>query len=161
MIHSGTILGADGFGFAPNSENNYKKVPQIGNVIIEDDVSIGALCTINRGVSSSTIIGEGSKLDCHIQLGHGVRIGKHCLIAAQVGIAGKTILGDKVKIFGQVGITQNLHIGDGAQVFAQSGVNDNIPAGESWFGSPAIPAREKMKEIFTLRQLGQNAFKKS
>ena len=154
-IESGTIVGGDAFYFHKSKAGVLTKWFSCGNVEIGNDVSIGSLCTINRGVSSTTKIGHGSKLDCNIQIGHGVEIGKHCLIAAQVGISGKTILGDYVSIFGQVGITQNIRIGNRVKVLAQSGVNDDIPDGETWFGSPAIPARQKMKEIFFLRQKGK------
>jgi len=155
LIESNTVIGGDAFYYHKSKEGKYTKWFSCGNVVIADDVCIGSLCTINRGVSSSTTIGTGTKLDCHIQIGHGVKIGKHCLIAAQVGVSGKTIIGDHVSIYGQVGITQNIHIGDHVKILAQSGVNDNIPEGETWFGSPAIPARQKMKEIFFLRDQGK------
>lgn len=153
IIESNTVIGGDAFYFHKCKTGKYTKWHSVGKVEIQDHVSIGSVCTINRAVSSTTIIGQGSKLDCHIQIGHGVQIGKDCLIAAQVGISGKTIIGNGVIIYGQVGITQNIRIGDGARILAQSGVNDDIPNGETWFGSPAIPAREKMKEIYYLRNL--------
>ena len=156
IIESNTVIGGDAFYFHKSKSGKYTKWFSCGDVHIADNVSIGSVCTINRGVSSTTFIGEGSKLDCHIQIGHGVKIGKHCLIAAQVGISGKTIIGDHVSIYGQVGITQNISIGNHVKILAQSGVNDDIPDGETWFGSPAIPARQKMKEIFFLRNQGRN-----
>ena len=152
-LHSGVIVGSDGFGFAPNSENSYNKVPQIGNVIIEDHVDIGANCTINRGVSGDTIIGEGSKLDCLVHIAHGVEIGKHCIIAAQVGIGGKAIIGNEVILYGQVGVAAKMRIGDKAIVAAKSGVSKNLPGGETYFGIPAEELRKHHKRKAILRRI--------
>ena len=154
-IGSGSVIGSDAFYYHKSKEGAYTKWFSCGGVVLDDDVDVAALCTVNRGVSSLTTIGKGSKLDCHVHIGHGVRIGEHCLITAQVGISGKTIIGNHVKIYGQVGITQNLKIGDHVSILAQSGVGDDIPEGQTVFGSPAGPAREKMRELFALKQLAK------
>ena len=122
-------------------------------MIIEDEVEIGALCTINKGVSGDTVIGVGTKLDCHIHIGHDVVIGKRCLFAAQVGIGGNTVIGDDVVLYGQVGVTQNLRIGDKVVVYAQSGVGKDLEGGKAYFGSPCIEARRAYREVAALRQL--------
>jgi len=154
-IQSGSQIGSDAFYYHTKPNGTMMKWYACGNVVIEDDVDIASLCTINKGVSNSTIIGKGTKIDCHVHIGHGVQIGKHCLIAAQVGISGKTIIGDQVKIYGQVGITQNLVIEDNVIIYAQSGVNNNLKMGKIYFGSPAIEIDEKIKEIRALRRLAQ------
>jgi UDP-3-O-[3-hydroxymyristoyl] glucosamine N-acyltransferase len=151
-IQSGAIIGTDAFYFK-KEDGRYHKWTSCGRVIIEDDVVIGAGCTINKGVSGDTIIGEGSKLDSQVHIGHGAVIGKHCLLAAQVGIGGKTIIGNHVVLYGQVGIAQNLTIGDGAVILAKSGVSKNLQGGKTYFGYPATEAREKYKELATLRGL--------
>jgi UDP-3-O-[3-hydroxymyristoyl] glucosamine N-acyltransferase len=116
-------------------------------------VEIGAGCTINRGVSGDTIIGDGTKLDCQIHVGHGAVIGKNCLIAAQTGIAGKTVIGDNCTIYGQVGIAQNLHIGDNVVILAKSGISKDLESNKTYFGTPAGEAREKYKEMAAIRIL--------
>ncbi len=138
VIHPGAIIGADGFGFAPNEEGIYKKVPQIGNVIIEDNVDIGAVTTIDRATLGSTIIREGVKLDNHIQIAHNVEIGKNTVIAAQTGIAGSTKIGKNCMFGGQVGIAGHLIIGNNVHVQAQSGIGRNIKDDEVIQGSPAF-----------------------
>jgi UDP-3-O-[3-hydroxymyristoyl] glucosamine N-acyltransferase len=158
-IQAGAIIGSDAFYFKKTKEG-YRKWRSGGRTIIHDDVQIGAGCTINKGVSGDTIIGEGTKIDCQVQIGHGAVIGKHCLIAAQVGIAGKTIIGDRVVIYGQVGITQNLIIGDDITILAQSGVDKNLESGKTYFGSPCEEARTKMREIAALRMMAQQSRKK-
>jgi UDP-3-O-[3-hydroxymyristoyl] glucosamine N-acyltransferase len=152
IIEQGTVIGSDAFYFKKEN-GKHTHWHSCGRVIIEDDVHIGAVCSIARGVSGDTIIREGSKLDCHIHIGHGVVIGKHCLIAALSGISGKTIVGDNVTIYGQVGIAQNLHIGDGVTIYAKSGVMEDLEAGKTYFGSPTSEAREKMKEYIMLKKL--------
>ena len=129
-IHSGTIIGSDGFGFAPQEDGTYAKVPQIGNVIIEDDVEIGACTTVDRATLGSTIIRKGVKLDNHIQVAHNVEIGENTVIAAQTGIAGTTKIGKNCLIGGQVGFAGHLVIGDGVKIQAQSGIGKNLEAGE-------------------------------
>ena len=152
IIHSGTVIGSDAFYYKRTPEG-YHKWRSGGRVIIEDDVEIGALCTINKGVSGDTIIGAGTKLDCHIHIGHDVVIGKRCLFAAQVGIGGNTVIGDDVVLYGQVGVTQNLRIGDKVVVYAQSGVGKDLEGGKAYFGSPCIEARRAYREVAALRQL--------
>ena len=153
-IQSGAILGTDAF-YMKNWGDKYQSWTTVGRVIIEDDVQIGAGCTINRGVSGDTIIGAGTKMDCQVQIGHGVVIGKNCLIAAQVGIAGKTIVGDRCVFYGQVGIAQNLVIGNDVTIYAKSGVGENIPDGHKYFGIPATEAKERYRELVVLRQLAE------
>ena len=151
-IQSGTVIGGDAFYFKKTDEK-YQKWRSGGRVIIEDHVDIGNNCTINRGVSGDTIIGEGSKLDALIHVGHGVVIGKHCLFAAQVGIGGKTIIGDHCTFYGQVGIAQNLVLGNHVTVMAQSGVGHNLKDGKTYFGSPAVDIRKKWREVAALKKL--------
>lgn len=136
-IHSGTVIGGDGFGFAPQSDGSFIKVPQIGNVIVEDNVEIGANTTIDRATIGSTIIKSGAKLDNLIQVAHNVEIGHSTVIAAQAGISGSTKVGNGVMIGGQVGIVGHLQIGDGAKINAQSGVSKSLEPGKAVTGSPA------------------------
>lgn len=138
VINSGAIIGADGFGFAPNEAGEYSKVPQIGNVIIEDFVDIGAATTIDRATLGSTIIRKGVKLDNQIQIAHNVEIGKNTVIAAQTGIAGSTKIGENCQIGGQVGFAGHLTIGNGVKIQAQSGIGRNIKDNEVLQGSPAF-----------------------
>ncbi|GAB4488805.1 MAG: UDP-3-O-(3-hydroxymyristoyl)glucosamine N-acyltransferase [Saprospiraceae bacterium] len=153
IIGPNSIIGSDAFYFKKLADGSYQKWRSGGRVIIEDNVDIGAGCTINKGVSGDTIIGAGSKLDCQIHVGHGAVIGKNCLLAAQVGIGGKTIIGDNVVLYGQVGIAQALHIGNGAVISAKSGVSKSLDGNNVYFGIPADDAREKYKELAALRQL--------
>ena len=152
VVQAGAIIGSDAFYFKKTVEG-YLPWRTGGRVILEDDVQIGAGSTINKGVSGDTIIGEGSKLDCQVQIGHGVVVGKRCLLAAQVGIGGKTILEDEVVLYGQVGIAQNLHIGRGAVILAKSGVSKNLEGGKVYFGYPASEASAKYRELAALRRL--------
>lgn len=155
IIGPGTVLGSDAFYYKrrPERTAQWDKLESCGRVVVEDDVEIGAGCTIDRGVSGDTIIGAGSKLDNAVHIGHGVVIGKNCLLAAQVGIAGKTILEDEVILWGQVGVNKSLTIGKGAVVYAQSGVPASIEGGKVYFGSPVGEAREKMRELGFLKRL--------
>lgn len=153
IIGPGAIIGSDAFYFKKHPDKTFQKWRSGGRVILEDRVDIGAGCTINKGVSGDTIIGEGSKLDCQIHVGHGVVIGKNCLLAAQVGIGGKTIIEDGVVLYGQAGIAQAITIGAGAQVAAKSGVSKSLEGGRLYFGIPAEEAREKYRELAALRQL--------
>jgi UDP-3-O-[3-hydroxymyristoyl] glucosamine N-acyltransferase len=136
-IHAGTVIGSDGFGFAPQPDGSFKKVPQIGNVVIEDNVEIGANTTIDRATIGSTIIKAGAKLDNLIQIAHNVEVGNDTVIAAQAGVSGSTKLGKGVMVGGQVGIVGHLQIGDGAKINAQSGVSKSIEPGKAVTGSPA------------------------
>ncbi len=137
-LHSGVIIGADGFGFAPNSDGTYKKIPQIGNVVIEDDVEIGSCSTIDRATLGSTVIRKGVKLDNQIQIAHNVEIGENTVIAAQTGVAGSTKIGKNGMIGGQVGISGHLTIGNNVRIQAQSGVGRNIKDNEAIQGSPTL-----------------------
>jgi UDP-3-O-[3-hydroxymyristoyl] glucosamine N-acyltransferase len=154
-IHSGTVIGGDAFYFntKKNRANWFKKMQSCGTVIIENDVEIGANCAIDRGVSDSTIIGSGTKLDNLIQVGHDVVIGKNCLIASQVGIAGGTTLGDGVTLWGQVGVSKTLTIGDNAIVMAQGGVASSLEGDKAYWGSPAQDLYSKKKELVFLKRL--------
>lgn len=154
IIHSGTVIGSDGFGFAPLPDRSYKKIPQIGNVIIESDVEIGANCTVDRATMGSTIIRKGVKLDNLVQVAHNVEIGEHTVIASQSGIAGSTKVGKHCVIGGQVGFAGHITIADGSQFGAQSGVAGNITETNGrWFGSPAIELRQAMKAGVIYRNL--------
>lgn len=153
VIGPGAIIGSDAFYFKKMPDGSYRKWRSGGRVIIENHVDIGAGCTVNKGVSGDTIIGEGSKLDCQVHIGHGAVIGKNCLLAAQVGIAGKTIIEDNVVLYGQAGVAQALHIGKGAVISAQSGVSKDLEGGKIYFGSPAEEMRGKMRELAAMRQL--------
>jgi UDP-3-O-[3-hydroxymyristoyl] glucosamine N-acyltransferase len=172
-IHAGTVIGSDGFGFAPDQNGNYKKIPQIGNVIIEDDVEIGANTTIDRATMGSTIIKKGSRLDNLIQIAHNAEVGENTVIAAQAGISGSTKVGNHVIIGGQAGLVGHIQIADGSRINAQSGVSKSIKSpASSVTGSPAsdyigalriqalirnLPAMEKrLKELEALiRQLNE------
>ena len=152
ILHPGVHIGQDGFGFAMGP-GGHLKVPQIGRVIIQDDVEIGAGTTIDRGANRDSVIGEGTKIDNLVQIGHNVMIGRHCVIVAQVGISGSCVIEDYVAIGGQSGIAGHLRIGAGAQIAACSGVMNNVPAGARWGGTPAKPLREFFREIATLKKL--------
>jgi UDP-3-O-[3-hydroxymyristoyl] glucosamine N-acyltransferase len=152
-IHSGVVIGGDGFGFAPNSENNYKKVPQIGNVVIGDHVEIGSNTTIDRATLGSTIIRKGVKLDNLIQIAHNVEIGENTVIAAQTGISGSTKIGKNCMIGGQVGIVGHLVIGDNVKIAAQSGIQNNLEEGAMVQGSPAFPVGNYKRSYVMFRNL--------
>ncbi len=152
-IHSGTVIGADGFGFAPNNGSDFKKVPQIGNVIIEDFVEIGANSSIDRATIGSTIIRRGVKLDNFIQVAHNVEIGENTVIAALTGISGSSKIGKNCMIGGQVGIAGHLKIGDNVKVGAQSGISHNLKDGEVVVGTPALPIRNFKKSTIIFKNL--------
>ncbi len=154
IIHSGTRVGQDGFGFAMGIKGHLK-VPQIGRVVIQDDVEIGANSAIDRGANRDTVIGEGTKIDNLVQIAHNVVVGRHCVIVSQVGVSGSTVLGDFVVLAGQAGITGHLKIGSGAQIGAQAGVMTDVAAGARLAGSPAKPVRELGREIATLKKLSR------
>ncbi len=151
-IHAGAIIGADGFGYVLDG-GIHRKVPQIGNVIIGDDVEIGANTTVDRGALGSTVIGKGTKIDNLVQIAHNVQIGEHCIVIAQVGIAGSTRLGQYVILAGQAGIGGHLKIGNQATIGAQSGVMTDIPDGGKWLGAPAQPDKEFKRQVIALRYL--------
>ena len=152
VIHPGARIGQDGFGYAMGPKG-HRKVPQVGRVIIQDHVEIGANTTIDRGASRDTVIGEGTKIDNLVQIGHNVVIGRHCIIVAQVGISGSATLDDFVALGGQVGVVGHVRLGMGAQIAASSNVNSDVPPGARWGGTPAKPVREWFREITTLKTL--------
>jgi UDP-3-O-[3-hydroxymyristoyl] glucosamine N-acyltransferase len=151
-IHAGAVIGSDGFGYVLD-QGAHRKVPQIGYVIIHDDVEIGANVTIDRGALGATSIGRGSKIDNLVQIAHNVAIGEHCLVVAQAGIAGSTKLGNFVTLAGQVGLAGHLKIGNKVTIAAQSGVMHDIPDGDKWFGYPAQPDRQMKRQILAVQQL--------
>ncbi len=151
-IHAGAVIGGDGYGYVQDN-GTHRKVPQIGNVIIGDDVEIGANTTIDRGALGPTIIGKGTKIDNLVMIAHNVEVGEHSLIIAQVGIAGSTKLGNYVVLAGQVGIAGHLKIGNQVTVAAQSGVMNNIPDGGKWLGAPACPDKEMKRQFIAIKQL--------
>jgi len=151
-VHSGARIGSDGFGYVFR-EGAHQKLPHVGGCIIGNDVEIGANCTIDRGSIDQTVIGDGTKLDNLVHVAHNVRIGRLCLMAAQVGIAGSVRIGDGVVLAGQVGVSGHLTIGDKATITAQGGVVGNVPAGEMWGGFPARPHREQMRSYAALAKL--------
>jgi UDP-3-O-[3-hydroxymyristoyl] glucosamine N-acyltransferase len=152
IIHPGVRVGQDGFGFAMGA-GGHRKVPQIGRVIIQDDVEIGANTTIDRGASRDTVIGEGTKIDNLVQIGHNVVIGRHCVIVSQTGISGSTTLEDFVVLGGQVGVVGHVRLGMGAQIAASSNVNSDVPPGARWGGTPAKPVRDWFREITAVKTL--------
>lgn len=151
-IHANAVIGSDAYYFKRKSEG-YEKMHSCGRVILEDNVEIGACCTIDKGVSADTIIGKGTKLDNHVHIGHDTLVGQNVLMAAQVGVAGVATIEDDVILWGQVGVSKDLTIGKGAIVFAQSGVPKSIEGGKQYFGSPVQEAKEKMKELVWLKRL--------
>lgn len=151
-IHAGAIIGSDGFGYVFD-EGCHRKVPQIGNVIIQEDVEVGANVTIDRAALGSTVIGRGTKIDNLVQVAHNVVVGEHCLLVAQAGIAGSTSLGNYVTLAGQVGLAGHLKIGNRVTVAAQSGVMHNIPDGETWLGYPAQPDRLTKRLMIATQRL--------
>lgn len=152
-FHSGVVIGSDGFGFVPSSENNYRKMPQVGNVVIEDDVEIGSNSTIDRATMGSTIIHKGVKLDNLIQVGHNVEIGENTVVAAQSGIAGSTKIGRDCMIGGQVGIIGHLTIGNRVKIAAQSGIGSDVPDDSVIQGSPAFDHMDYKKSYVVFKHL--------
>ena len=157
IVHPGARLGQDGFGFAMGA--SHIKVPQIGRVIVQDDVEIGANTTIDRGASRDTVIGEGTKIDNLVQIAHNVVIGRHCVIVSGVGISGSTTLEDYVVLGGQVGVVGHLRIGRGSQIAGSSNVNRDVPPGSRWGGTPAKPVRAWFRELTTLARLAERSGK--
>ena len=155
VIQAGTVIGSDAFYYNTKKDREvwYKRMQSCGNVVIEDDVEIGAGCTIDRGVTASTRIGRGTKMDNMVHIGHDCNIGKNCLFAAQVGIAGAAEIGDGVVLWGQVGVSKTLTIGANAIVFAQSGVPASLKGGKTYFGSPAEEASVKKREFVWIKRI--------
>jgi UDP-3-O-[3-hydroxymyristoyl] glucosamine N-acyltransferase len=153
-IHAGVAIGQDGFGFAMGKAGHLK-VPQIGRVIVQDGVEIGANTTVDRGALRDTVIGEGTKIDNLVQIGHNVVIGRHCIIVAQTGISGSAQLGDFVALGGQVGVVGHVKIGAGAQIAASSNVRGDVPPGVRWGGTPAKPVRLWFRELTLLQRLAE------
>jgi UDP-3-O-[3-hydroxymyristoyl] glucosamine N-acyltransferase len=154
IVHPGARIGQDGFGYLPGPRG-HAKIPQVGRVIIQDAVEIGANTCIDRGAIRDTVIGEGTKIDNLVQIAHNVEIGRHCVLASYTGISGSCSIGDHVMMGGRVGVTDNITIGAGAMIAAGSGVMSNIPAGEKWGGAPAQPARDWLKANAALRRLAR------
>jgi UDP-3-O-[3-hydroxymyristoyl] glucosamine N-acyltransferase len=156
IIHPGARIGQDGFGFAMGARG-HQKVPQVGRVVIQDDVEIGANASIDRGANRDTVIGEGTKIDNLVQIGHNVVIGRHCLLVAQCGVSGSTVIEDFAALGGQAGIAGHLNIGRGAQVAAHAGLMNDVPAGQRWGGTPATPARDWFRQVSAVRKLAKRA----
>lgn len=154
IIHPGVRLGQDGFGFAMGPAGHLK-VPQIGRVIIQDDVEIGANSTVDRGAVADTVIGAGTKIDNLVQIAHNVQIGRCCILVSQVGISGSSVLEDFVVIAGKSGVSGHLRIGMGAQIGGASNVKDNVPAGAVWVGTPAQPVKDWMRQFRALKKHGR------
>ena len=153
ILHPGCSIGQSGFKFDSNQQGHVRG-PQLGRVIIQDDVEIGANTTVDRGSDGDTVIGEGTKIDNLVQIGHNVVIGRHCIVVSECGLAAGVVLGDYVVLGGQVGIAGNLKIGERAMVGAGGGVASDVPAGERWLGSPALPSREAFRMVMTLHKRG-------
>ena len=154
MVHSNVVIGSDGFGFAPNEQGVYQKVPQVGKVVLEDHVDVGANTTIDRATMGETRICEGVKIDNLVQIGHNVEVGAHTVIAAQTGVAGSTKIGRYCRIGGQVGFVGHVSIADGTQIQAQSGIAGAIEEpNQAWFGSPAIPYRDYIRSYAVFKKL--------
>jgi len=154
IVHPGSRIGQDGFGYVMGP-GGHLKVPQIGRVIIQDNVEIGAGTTIDRGANRDTVIGEGTKIDNLVQVGHNVSIGRHCILVAQTGISGSSTLEDFVVLGARVGLNNNVTIGEGAQIAAISNVHGNVPAGARWGGTPAKPVKQWFREMATLARLAR------
>jgi UDP-3-O-[3-hydroxymyristoyl] glucosamine N-acyltransferase len=152
IVHSGVVIGSDGFGFVRDGDI-HRKLPQVGNVVIEDDVELGACVTIDRATTGTTRIGAGTKIDNLVQIAHNVQVGRNCIIVAQVGISGSTKLGDHVVLAGQVGVVGHIEIGAGAMIGAKSGVSNSVEPGEKLFGSPARPFAQAKRIEASLKYL--------
>ena len=152
VIHANTVLGADAF-YYKNRPEGFDQLISGGRVILKDNVHIGASCTIDKGVTGDTTIGNGTKIDNQVHVGHDTKIGKKCLIASQTGIAGCVIIEDEVTLWGQVGTNSGITIGKGAVILGQTGVTKSIPGGKTYFGTPISESREKLKELAYLKRL--------
>ncbi len=155
LIHSGAVIGADGFGFYPLDDGTYRKIPQVGRVVVGDEVEIGANTCLDRAMLGDTVIAAGAKLDNLIQVGHNVTVGSHSVLAAQIGLAGSVQVGSGVRMGGQVGIAEHTRIGDGAAIGAQSGIGQDVEPGATLQGSPAIPNLAFKRQHFYSLRLGE------
>jgi UDP-3-O-[3-hydroxymyristoyl] glucosamine N-acyltransferase len=160
VIHPGCAIGQDGFGFVMGSRG-HMKIPQVGRVIIQDDVEIGAGTTVDRGAIHDTVVGEGTKIDNLVQIGHNVSIGRHCVLVAQVGIAGSATLEDYVVLAAKVGVKDHVTIGEGSQIAATSNVGGNVPPGSRWGGTPAKPVKQWFRELSILDHMAREAEERS
>lgn len=152
LIHSGAVLGADGFGFHPQPDGSFRKIPQIGRVVVEDDVEIGANACVDRAMMGETVIGTGTKLDNLVQIAHNCSVGAHSVFAGQAALSGSVKTGPHVQVGGQVGVADHVTIGEGAAIMAQSGIAADVDAGATMFGSPAVGSRQFMRgHFYTLR----------
>lgn len=159
ILHAGVVIGADGFGFAPKEDGTFAKIPQLGNVIIEDNVELGANTCVDRAKTDSTIVRSGVKLDNLIQVGHNVEIGSNTVMSAQVGIAGTTKVGSNCFVGGQVGFADHITIGNGCKIGSQSGIDKNVPDGEIRFGTPALPGIQYHRSFAVFKNLPDLALK--
>jgi len=159
VLHAGARVGNEGFGFTPTPQGRFVTMPQLGAVLLGDEVEVGANSCIDRGALGDTIIGRATRIDNLAQIGHNVRLGQGCVVVAQVGISGSAVLGDWVQVGGQVGIAGHLHIGDRARIGAQAGVMRDVEPGADMLGSPARPVRIKMREIATVQRLAAASLK--
>jgi UDP-3-O-[3-hydroxymyristoyl] glucosamine N-acyltransferase len=160
IVHPGCRIGQDGFGYLPGAKGHLK-IPQAGRVIIQNGVEIGAGTTIDRGALNDTVIGEGSKIDNLVQIGHNVTIGRHCIVVSQSGIAGSSTLGDGVVLGARIGVSDHATIGEGSQIAARSSVVGEVPPGVIWGGSPAKPIKQFFRELFAVERLGRESGGKS
>ncbi len=156
IVHPGSVLGADGFGYVFDGQA-HRKIPQVGRVVVEDDVEIGANVTVDRATLGETVIGRGTKIDNLVQIGHNTVIGANSIIVAQTGISGSCRIGRGVVLGGQVGMSDHVTVGDGARVGAQSGVHRDVPAGAAVIGTPAIPAESGIRVMAALARLPDHA----
>jgi UDP-3-O-[3-hydroxymyristoyl] glucosamine N-acyltransferase len=159
ILHAGVVIGADGFGFAPKEDGTFAKIPHLGNVIIEDNVELGANTCVDRAKTDSTIVRSGVKLDNLIQVGHNVEIGSNTVMSAQVGIAGTTKVGSNCFVGGQVGFADHITIGNGCKIGSQSGIDKNVPDGEIRFGTPALPGIQYHRSFAVFKNLPDLALK--
>jgi UDP-3-O-[3-hydroxymyristoyl] glucosamine N-acyltransferase len=155
VLHPGACVGQEGFGFAPDAEGRFVTIPQLGRVVLGDEVEIGAGSCVDRGTQGDTVLGPGTRLDNLVQVGHNVRTGRGCILVAQAGVSGSTVLGDFVTVAGQAGLAGHLRIGSKARIGAQSGVTNDVPAGTDVLGSPAWPVRETWRAVAHLRRIAR------